>query len=194
MDTGYIKPISICKRCFWSIPLNTGKHLIYKCGNGIECMNQNQYKELKSSDKIEDDIKTRKEREKKMEDMEGMEEINMPVAGEIELPRLNLEPYIGRKSRIAEVKAYKGKYGYVLKVSTEPLDEPTTANGEKRPLRASRLFGLYQNDKGEIGWGEKTKTGIFMQKMKVKIPDELIGKLVTIQVQTNKDGLEFLAF
>ncbi len=146
MDTGYIKPISICKRCFWSIPLNTGKHLIYKCGNGIECMNQNQYKELKSSDKIEDDIKTRKEREKKMEDMEGMEEINMPVAGEIELPRLNLEPYIGRKSRIAEVKAYKGKYGYVLKVSTEPLDELTTANGEKRPLRASRLFGLYQND------------------------------------------------
>lgn len=130
---------------------------------------------------------------KKRMDNEKMQEVDIET-GEIELPRLNLEPYIGKKVKIGEIKTLEGKYGYVVKVSTEKLDDLTLANGEKKPLCASRLYGLHKDESGNVGWGDKTKLGIFLGKMKCKTLKALVGKEVIVQVQANKDGQEFLSF
>jgi len=69
-----------------------------------------------------------------------------------------------------------------------------TFGKEKKPLRASRLFGLHQDENGTHGWGRDTKLGVFLRKMNVTHYNDLVGKEVVVQTQTNKEGTEFLTF
>ncbi len=126
--------------------------------------------------------------------MEQEKIIDPQTIGEIELPRFKLKPFIGKEVKISDTKVLKGNYGYYLKIETEPVDMIEVGQNKKF-LRASKVFGLFQDEAGKIGWGKETKLGKYLIKEDAKHFTELIGKTVTVQIETSKDGeKEFLTF
>ena len=130
-----------------------------------------------------------KETEKETED----NEVHLNDTGEIELPSIDVSKYVGKKAEIEKVSEHSGNYGYYVKVQTAIID---TIEGGKEPLklRASRIFGLQEDNSGKIGWGKDTKLGVYLKKMDVNHYNDLVGKEVVVQSQTNKDGRDFLTF
>ena len=127
----------------------------------------------------------------KMEKQEKL--VTLEGTGEIELPKLDLQQYIGKKTLISEVTEHEGAYGYFVKVATAVID--VIGEGEKKiELQASRIFGLQEDVAGNIGWGKETKLGLFLSKMGVSHYNDLVGKEVIIQLQQGKDGKEYLTF
>lgn len=117
--------------------------------------------------------------------------IELGQTGPISLPKLNVEDYVGRKVKISSVTEHKGNYGYFVKIVTDIVD--TLDNGTE--LKGSKVIGLQQDEKGNIGWGEGTKMANFLNKMKVAHYRGLIGKEVIIQLTPPKqDGMQFLTF
>jgi hypothetical protein len=112
--------------------------------------------------------------------------------GEIEVPRINFEAYIGKKERISDYRIMQGKYGYFVTMETSVVDEIQRGK-ETFELKATRLFGLFVDEKGNVGFGKDTELGLFLASKKVKDLDSLKGKEVTIQVK-DKDGKKFLTF
>ena len=122
-------------------------------------------------------------------------EVNIGKIGEIDLPKIDVSKYIGQKAKIATVTTHKSALyeGYYIKIQSEVVE--TIGKGEKAiDLKASRIFGLQEDEKGKVGYGKDTKLGVFLTKMKCKEPKELIGKTIVLQSQTSKDGTEFLSF
>lgn len=128
-----------------------------------------------------------------MEETKNFEKITDLKTGEINLPSIDVTSYIGKKAMILDADIYKGQYGYFVKVQTETIDEITTSD-EPIKIRGSRIFSLHTDDAGNVGWGEKTKLGLFLKKMKCETLEALKGKEVVLQSTTSKDGVEFLAF
>ena len=124
---------------------------------------------------------------------EGAKEIHLENTGEIDLPQIDISKHIGKKMRIARVTEHAGDFGFFIKVATDIVE---TITGGKNPieLRATRLFGLQQDDEGNVGWGKTVKLGLFLKKMGVSHYKDLVGKTVIVQSQTNKEGREFLTF
>ena len=120
-------------------------------------------------------------------------EVELKETGEIELPTIDVSQHIGKKSKIELVTTHKGEYGYYVKVQSKIID---TIEGGKEPiqLRASRIFGLQEDAEGKIGWGAKTKLGLFLKKMGAKHYNDLVGMEITAQSQTSKQGTDFLTF
>ena len=121
------------------------------------------------------------------------EVVNLQDTQEIELPTIDITPYIGQKAKIETIIEKKGQFGFYVHIQTEVVD---TIEGGKEPLllRGSRIFGLQEDAKGVIGWGKDTKLGVFLLSMKVSHYNELEGKEVILQSRTSKDGLKFLTF
>jgi hypothetical protein len=137
----------------------------------------------------------KKEKMKNNNEEEGQTKlvpVNEPI-GEIELPTIDVRQYVGKRVKISDVGTFKGEFGYCVKVQTEIVETIRTAKKDI-PLRGSRIFGLQEDDQGNIGWGAETKLGVFLKKMKAKVPKDLIGKEVILQVKTAKSGTEFLEF
>ena len=126
-----------------------------------------------------------------------MEEVDLKdkVVGEIELPTIDIEQYIGKDTKIAQITEFKGQFGYSIRLESEVVDILELKNIEGKPieLRASKLFGLQETDEGR-GWGKETKLGLYLAKYKVKHYRELIGQKRKIQSQTGKDGKDYLSF
>lgn len=120
-------------------------------------------------------------------------EVELQETSEIELPTIDVSKYIGKKAKIELVTEHKGTFGYYVKVATAVID---TVQGGKNPiqLRASRIFGLFEDKNGKVGWGKATKLGLFLQKMNAKHYKNLVGKDVIVQSQTNSNGTDFLTF
>lgn len=130
-----------------------------------------------------------------------LHEVSGLTIGQIELPQFDPSPYIGIPVKIAEAKIYEGRFGYMLKVTTEPIKDDKgkvvifKGKNKEVPLTASKLFGLQEDAKGNIGWGEKTKLGVFLKKMGVTSYKDLVGKTVKLQSATKVDTeQEFLTF
>lgn len=95
---------------------------------------------------------------------------------------VNMDKHEGTKKKIEVIETIevpssfneRGKQ-WVLRIATEPLE--STAE-----IRASQLFNLKENDEGSkaVGWSTQGKLQKFLDKMKVKHPKELTGKLVLI--------------
>lgn len=121
------------------------------------------------------------------------ETVDLKETGEIELPTIDVSKYIGDKAKIELVTEHKGEFGYYVKVQSEIVD---TIEGGKTPieLRASRIFGLQEDKDGKIGWGKGTKLGVYLKKMGAKHYKDLVGKEITVQSQTSKQGTDFLTF
>ena len=119
------------------------------------------------------------------------------VVGEIDLPTIDVTPHVGNRVNIAQVTEHEsnrfGKKGYYIKVQTDVV---ATEDGSEGPIeiRGSRLFSLHSDKDGNIGWGPETKTGLFLKSMGVQHYNDLVGKEVMLNLQTNKDGQKFLSF
>lgn len=118
--------------------------------------------------------------------------VNVPI-GEIELPKIDVSKYIGKKVKIESADTYEGKFGLYVKVQTRVVD--TLGKGDKQiELRGSKIFGLQQDADGIYGYGKDTKLGVFLKKMKVSDVKDLVGKEVILQSQTSDTGTDFLSF
>lgn len=112
---------------------------------------------------------------------------------QIELPKIDVTKYIGKKVKIADSNIYQGQFGLYLKVETETLETIGTGDNKKE-IRASKILGIQQDADGIYGYGEGTKLDLFLKKMKVTDHKDLKGKIVIVQTQTSKDGTDFLSF
>jgi len=90
-------------------------------------------------------------------------------AEEIELPPLDVSKYIGQDNFIESIEERKGQYGFYVKVLSKPVDE-----GQKE-IRASKIFGLMQDENKKWGWGPKSALGLFLKKHKVTHYKNLVG-------------------
>ena len=117
-------------------------------------------------------------------------DISTQVVGEVEMPKLDVDAYLGKDAKIEAVETHEGQYGYYVKVLSSSLG---TFND--KPINASRVFGLVTLEDGKIGWGSESKLAGFLTKFGVSHYNELIGKDVKIsKTQANADGEEFLTF
>jgi len=121
------------------------------------------------------------------------------IVGAVDLPKLDVSPYIGRKTVIASCKYIEGEYNgkptIYAKLESQTLDILKKTDGTGLDLKASLILGMMYLEGGKVGWGKNSKTAAYLQKMKVNSPDELIGKSVTVQTTYNKNkGQDFLTF
>lgn len=120
------------------------------------------------------------------------------VAGEIDLPSIDVTPYVGKKVKIGEVTEHESKKyeNFYIRVQTEPVAELEAKDKDGKPIvvRGSRLFGLQQDGDGNIGWGAETKLGLFLKAMKVGHYRDLVGREVILNLQVTKEGQKFLSF
>ncbi len=130
-----------------------------------------------------------------MSEEEKDKEVSLDDTGEIDLPQLDLTPYIGKKVKIETVTEHKGEFGYYIKIKTEIVDTLTDKRKEPLELRASRIFSLQEDEQGKIGWGKDTNLGIYLKKKDVKHYKDLVGKEIVVQTVTNKkQKRDFLSF
>jgi len=108
------------------------------------------------------------------------------VYGEIELPPIDVSKHIGVEVPIVKADLLEGKFGWYYLVSTEDVDKDLG-------ICASRILGLKQDANGRWGWTAESKTGLFLKKMNVKKPEELVGKKVKVQTKETANG-DFLTF
>ena len=128
--------------------------------------------------------------EEKLEDVHETESTKSKgtpeVYGEIELPPIDVSKHIGAEVPIVKAELREGKFGWYYLVSTEDVDKEIG-------ICASRILGLKQDAEGRWGWPAESKTALFLKKMNVKKPEELIGKKVKVQTKETANG-EFLTF
>lgn len=110
----------------------------------------------------------------------------------VELPTIDYKEYVGKKNKIALVETLKGSYGYYLKLTSGIIDVKQFGKEEKE-IRATRIFGLFEDENGNVGFADGTALGDYLESKGVKTPDELLGLEVIIQVK-DKNGKEFLTF
>lgn len=117
------------------------------------------------------------------------------VAKQIELPKFDPTPYIGRKARIVDAGVFEGPVfdgvqSYYLKLVSSPVDE---INGKE--ICATRLFNLSTDAEGQIGWGSESKLAKFLQSKGVDSYEELLGREVIVQLgePNKKTGQVFLS-
>lgn len=130
------------------------------------------------------------------EKQDTLVELGNKVKGQIELPKLDVKPYIGKKVKIEKIEEHKGEYGYYIMVITKVVDTlPGRDKDSPIIIRANRMFGLQENEKGEIGWGAETQLAVYLKKMGVLHYRDLVGKEVICQTTTSKkDGKDYLTF
>ena len=131
------------------------------------------------------------------ENQENQVELGDKVVGQIELPSIDISPYVGKMMKVAEVKEYEGNFGYYIKITTETVATLDQKDKDGNPivLKASRMFGLQEDEAGQIGWGEKTQLGTFLKKKKVSHYKDLVGvEVVTTSVTNKNDGKDYLSF
>lgn len=131
------------------------------------------------------------------ENQSNLVELGDKVVGQIDLPTLDISPYVGKMVKVASVTEHEGNFGYYIKIETEviaTLDEKDK-DGNPIVLKASRIFGLQSNKEGQIGWGEKTKLGVFLRKKKLKHYRDLVGvEVVTTSITNENNERDYLSF
>lgn len=120
------------------------------------------------------------------------------VIGGVDLPRIDLDPYIGKDAKIELIEEFEGAYGPYVRLSTAVIDKIKKQSGsDVIELRASRVLGLVRvekDGKSVVGWGNESKTAAFLKAKGASHYRELLGKSIKIQTQTNKEGQTFLTF
>ena len=125
---------------------------------------------------------------------EKIEQTRPKVVGAVELPTLDVKKYIGVKATIQGVELRAGEYGWFYYIETNALETLKSASGEEIPIKATKILGTVELEDGSIGWGNESKTELFLNSHKVKRPEELMGKTVIVQTVIAKDKKEYLTF
>lgn len=112
----------------------------------------------------------------------------------VEMPKLDITPYVGTKTEIADAQVINAKFGKAIKVETAVI--PLQGNDklpEGKNLKASVILGLVELESGELAIGKDTKADLFCKNHKIDvsvIPDGItvgsvlscfIGKKVVCQ-------------
>jgi len=121
---------------------------------------------------------------------------NPKILGVVEIPKIDLRPFNGLKSVIAEVKycnhATNGRY---VKVVSAVLE----GSPEGKPIKAYKILSLFEvknEETGEVegyGWGAESNTASFLKKYQCETLEDLKGKpiVVTFEVKKGRDTLVF---
>ena len=133
------------------------------------------------------------------EDQEGPKKVELPETGEIELPRIDVTSFIGKKAKVKDVEEFEGKFGYFVKIETESLGTLVDETGKEikdkdnnpKPAIASRIFSLKEDATGKLGWTKESDLGQFLAKHGCKHYNDLVGKEVIVQGRDSK-GVTFL--
>lgn len=131
-----------------------------------------------------------------MAETNGNENVNVGIEikegefGQIELPQLDVSQYIGKKVKIEKIEKREGSYGYFLRIITEAVEILNNGN----EIRATKIFGLQQNEEGVWGFGPETKLGKFLKKKGISDPAQLKDIEVVCQTVTGNDGKDYLTF
>ena len=113
--------------------------------------------------------------------------VNVKV-GKIDLPKLDVSKYIGKKAKIESANVHEGTYGLYVKFLSNVID--TVGQNE---IRASKILGLQIDENGTHGYGDGTKMDLFLKKYKVDDIKKMVGKEIILQSQVTDNG-EFLTF
>jgi hypothetical protein len=114
--------------------------------------------------------------------------------GKIDLPKINVSKYIGKKAKIESIDIYEGSFGQYVKILTETLEILGTGKNQVC-VKASKILGLQQDSEGLWGYGEGTKLDAFLKKYKCDVLNDLIGVEVILQSQISKENnTEFISF
>lgn len=125
---------------------------------------------------------------------EDVKPVELGKIGQIELPQIDIKKYVGKEVEIQRVSTFEGKYGFFVRVETEPVDT-IGPDDNQIEIKGSRMFGLQSDPDGKVGWGENTNMGRFMKKMGCDELGQLVGKKVMLQTVTNNnDGKDYLSF
>jgi hypothetical protein len=132
---------------------------------------------------------------------EGPEEVNLENTGVVVKPRVDVTGFIGKKTKIASAKEYKGQYGYYVKIETDNMgtlkDETgqlvEDKEGKLLPAIASKVVGLTEDKEGRIGWTKDSDMATMLEKHGVEHYKKLVGKEVVVQGKDVK-GSTFLTF
>ena len=121
---------------------------------------------------------------------------NPKILGAVELKKIELKPFDGQKSKIAEI-IYEdhATFGMYAKVKTMILE----GSPEKSPVYATKILGLVEVKNEETqeiegyGWGKESNTAMFLKKQDFENLIELIGTevIVRYEIKKNKEILTF---
>jgi hypothetical protein len=116
--------------------------------------------------------------------------------GRIEIMSIDYSKYAGKKAKIGSVETFNGAFGYYMKITTTTIDviEGVKGKTDDKEIKASRIFSLFTDKNGAVGWGDKGKLVDYMAYKNVKHPDELLGREVTLQMDIKENGKSFLSF
>lgn len=121
----------------------------------------------------------------------------------IEVPKLDISPYVGAMTQIAKAEVCQGQFGKFIKVETSPIKLNA---GDSLPdgvlLRASVILGLLEQENGELAIRKGSKTEEWMKSHNVdirKIPDDIkLGDMIKafegirVVVQKQEGNINFL--
>lgn len=121
----------------------------------------------------------------------AVQDVELGQTGVVEGTQIDISPYVGVMTKIAEVTEHKGEYGYFVKVQSEVLGKEGDIE-----LRASGLFNLTtdKDDDTNIGWTDKSKMATFLKKMKVEHYRDLKGLDIQVTKAADKNGIDWLTF
>ena len=120
-------------------------------------------------------------------------EIEMGIIPEVEMPKIDVTQYIGKKAKIVVAKVIETQYGRAIKLETEII--ATEGTTEKTiQIKATKLLGLQQNAEGVWGISKDSKAKEFFTKYKISNHKEMIGKIIIVQATETKNGTQFLTF
>lgn len=124
---------------------------------------------------------------------EKVEEFDMDIIPQIDLPKIDVTEYIGKKVKVVEAKVIGTQYGRAVKFETEIVADVGT---KEKPalIVGTKLLGLQQDKDGVWGMGKDTKAQEFFTKYKITSHKDMIGKVVILQATEPKNGTQFLTF
>jgi hypothetical protein len=120
-------------------------------------------------------------------------EIPMDNIPEVEMPKIDVTQYIGKKAKILNAIVITTQYGRAFKFETEVIANVGT---EEKPIeiKATKLLGLQQDEEGVWGISKDSKAKEFFTKYKIENHKDMIGKVVVVQATEPKNGTQFLTF
>lgn len=122
--------------------------------------------------------------------MQNEEKVTLENTQVIDLPPIDITPYIGKRVKIAVFEEYKNQYGYGVRLITE-----TVGTVGKIELKARRSFFLKIDAKNIIGWVRGDPLDLFLIKLGVSHYRDAVGREVICQTEANKKtGKVYLAF
>ena len=120
-------------------------------------------------------------------------EIDMENIPEVEMPKIDVSKYIGKKAKIIVAKVIPTQYGRAIKFESEII---ATEGTDEKPItiKATKLLGLQQNEEGVWGISKDSKAKEFFTKYKLVNHKDMIGKTIIVQATEPKNGTQFLTF